>query len=176
MKQIKCNRNNYGMKRARGDVKFIVIHNTGNIGDTAEGNGRYFASAHKPATSAHFFIDRNGNIIKSVPLNYTAYSVGGKSWGNKGGKYYKICTNSNSVSIELCDIYNKDPSQKQINATVKCVKYIMKYCKNARYLIRHYDVNGKTCPYRFTDETDAGRARWIKLKAEVYKNAGMGTK
>lgn len=172
MKTIKCNKNNYNnTKRKHEQVRFIVIHYTANNGDTAEGNGNYFKN-NVVRASAHFFIGQDGTIIKSVPLNKTAWSVGGKKYADcgktGGGKYYGVACNSNSVSIELCDNLKKDPSEKQIKAVVKCIKYIRKYCKNANYIIRHFDVNGKHCPVRMTS-----KSKWNKFKARVYHDAGM---
>ena len=99
--KILANRINYGSKRNTNNIKWLVIHYTANDGDSAKGNGNYFKN-NKPKASAHYFVDDNV-IVNSVPDNYTAYAVGGKKYNNNGGKYYGICTNSNSISIELCD-------------------------------------------------------------------------
>lgn len=131
-------------------VKFIVIHYTGNRGDTAENNAKYFQNHNKVEAGAHFFVDRKGSIVLSIPMNRTAYAVGGKKynscWQTGGGLYYGVCSNSNSVSIELCDILNCYPSAAQIRAVKRLIKHIRKYCKNAKDVIRHFDVNGKACP------------------------------
>ena len=39
-----ANRSNYGGKRSAAGIKYIVIHYTANDGDTAKGNGNYFAN------------------------------------------------------------------------------------------------------------------------------------
>lgn len=166
MKQIKADKSNYGGWRNRAAVTYICIHNTGVNGDTAEGNGRYFCRPVNPKASAHFFIDQKGNVVKSVALDHIAWSVGGKKWTDckktGGGTLYGKCTNRNSVSIELCDIVNKDPSAEQIKATREVIKYIQKYCPNAKTIIRHFDVNGKHCPVRFMDQS-----KWKALKKEL---------
>lgn len=164
MKYIKCHTSNYNSisERAYGDVDYIVIHYTANRGDTAEDNGRYFHN-NVTGTSAHFFVDQAGNTVKSVPLNHTAWSVGGRKYpGTKGGTFYSKCKNSNSVSIELCDNVTKDPSEKQIKAVKRCIKYIQKYCKNAKTIIRHYDVTGKKCPGRMLDNT-----KWNEFRSKL---------
>lgn len=154
MKTIKADKSNYGTKRERADVKYIIIHYTANKSDTADANGRYFAKPNRHA-SAHFFIGQDGKVVKSVPLNYTAWSVGGAKYSDcattGGGKYYGIITNANSVSIELCDNRDKDPSNTQIKAVKNTIKYIKKYCKNIHGIYRHFDVNGKHCPARMMD-------------------------
>ncbi len=165
MKYIKASKMSYGSKRKRSSVKYIVIHYTGVKGDTALNEANYFARNNTRFAGAHFFVDQQGNAIKSIPLNRTAWSVGGfYSNANGAGKYYKKCTNSNSVSIELCDNVNRDPSTKQIKAVKRVVKYIRRYCKNAQVIIRHWDVNGKCCPARMVG-TD--NAKWKKFKKKI---------
>lgn len=160
MRTIKASKANYGGWRAHSSVKYIVIHYTAGNKDTAENEGRYFSRPHYPKTSAHFFIDRLGNVVKSVGLDHVAYSVGGKKYSDcgktGGGKYYRKCMNSNSVSIELCDNLERDPSPEQIEAVKKTIFYIQKYCKNAKTIIRHFDVNGKHCPARMMDKKKWG--------------------
>lgn len=80
-------------------------------------------------------------------MNQIAWSVGGFYSKDKGaGKYYKECTNANSVSIELCDA-TKGYTAEQAKAVKKLIKYIKRYCPNAKTVIRHWDVNGKDCPH-----------------------------
>lgn len=166
-KKINAKKISYSdVKRSKKDVKYIVIHYTGNRGDTAAGNGNYFKNSNERAAGAHFFIDRKGEIVKSIPMNRTAWSVGGKKYEDcaktGGGTYYGVCTNANSVSIELCDIIDKYPSEEQIKSTKACIKYIRKYCPNVRRVIRHFDVTGKSCPDYFINEK-----RWKKLKKDI---------
>jgi N-acetylmuramoyl-L-alanine amidase len=48
-------------------VRFIVAHNTGNPGSTAEGNVRYYESSRdKESGSAHLFVDDRA-IIECIP-------------------------------------------------------------------------------------------------------------
>lgn len=150
----------YGGLRNRNSVRYIVIHYTGNKGDTAKGNASYFANSNTRQAGAHFFVDKAGEIYKSINMNRIAWAVGGMYTLSGGaGSYYGKCTNSNSVSIELCDML-KEPSKKQTLACRRLVKYIRKYCPNAKTIIRHWDVNGKACPASM-----AGRrnAKWKKL-------------
>lgn len=153
------------------EVKYIVVHYTGNRGDTARGNCNYFRHGNQTYAGAHFFVDRSGNIWESVKLKYPAWSVGG-GWMGSGkageGKNYKKCTNYNSISIELCDIATKDPSKAQIAAVKWLIRYIRKKCKNADTVLRHWDVNGKTCPGRMIGRsTTKGGRRWQKFKKAV---------
>ena len=159
-------------KRKKKNVKYIVIHYTGNKGDTAKGNVDYFATSNKREAGAHFFVDQDGNIGRSIPMNRTAWAVGGdQRSGMKGeAKYYNKCTNYNSVSIELCDNATKNPSNAQKKAVKKLVKYIKKYCKNVtdKNIIRHWDVNGKKCPSRMIGGSKTqGYSRWCSFKKAI---------
>lgn len=114
-----ANKSNYGAKRSTSNIKYIVIHYTGNDGDKALNNATYFKNNVVKA-SAHYFVDDTA-VYQSVPDNYTAWSVGGIKYGNcattGGGKYYGKCTNANSLSIELCDTVKNGtvyPSTKTI--------------------------------------------------------------
>lgn len=152
-------------KRSRKSIKYIVIHYTGNDRDTAKGNAYYFANGNTRQAGAHFFVDRYGNIARSIPMNRTAWAVGGFYSNDKGaGSYYNKCTNYNSVSIELCDNVYNDPSKTQIKAVKKLIKYIRKYCKNANTIIRHWDVNGKSCPVRMIGKNNKS---WKVFKKAV---------
>ena len=154
----------YGGKRNLVSILYIVIHYTGNKGDTAKGNGLYFKNGNNRAAGAHFFVDRAGNIVKSINMNRTAWSVGGFfTKANGAGAYYKRCTNANSISIELCDCL-KEPGMKQIKAVKWLISHIRKKCPNARRIIRHWDVNGKNCPASFAGKDNK---KWEAFRKEV---------
>lgn len=151
-------RGNYGSERSLDDISYIVIHYTANDGDSAEGNGNYFART-LTKSSAHYFVDDN-RIIQSVPDNYVAWSVGGKKWSDcvqtGGGKLYGIAKNQNSISIELCDTVKNGivyPSELTIqNAAFLTVELMNKYNIPSERVIRHFDVNGKHCPSYWMDD------------------------
>lgn len=131
-------------KRNRKNVKYIVIHYTQNKGDTAKNNVDYFANVNKREAGAHFFVSANGDYAKSIPMNRTAWAVGGYVY-DEHAKYLNKCTNFNSVSIELCDALD-GWTVGHVVGTRKLIKYIRKYCPNAKTVICHHDVNGKKCP------------------------------
>ena len=58
IKTLIANRNNYGSSRDTSDIKYIVIHYTGNNGDKAVSNAKYFHN-NEVGVSAHYFIDEN---------------------------------------------------------------------------------------------------------------------
>lgn len=138
-KQISFSR----QKRNKKDVKYIVIHFTGNKKDTAKNNVDFFAKNNTREAGAHFFVSANGEYAKSIPMNRSAWAVGGVF--DKNAKYLNKCTNFNSVSIELCDAVD-GWTVGHVTGAKKVIKYIRKYCPNAKAIICHHDVNGKNCP------------------------------
>lgn len=160
---------NFGGKRKLSDVKYLVIHYTGNDGDTAAANARYFQSRIVEA-SAHFFVD-DGGVVQSVPEDYVAWSVGGKKYPScvqsGGGKWHGKCTNNNSISVELCDTKcngKYDFSEKTLeNAAELCRSLMLKYSIPIENVIRHFDVVGKVCPAPFVEDETA----WKKFKERL---------
>lgn len=166
MVKILANIKNYkNVKRPYSRVNYIIIHYTAVKGDTAEGEGNYFHN-NVVMASANYFVGRDGTVVLSVPLSRTAYSVGGRKYSDcrktGGGKMYGIICNANSVSIELCDNLDKDPSTAQIEAVKALIKHIKKYCKNIKGIYRHFDVNGKHCPARMMDNK-----KWEDFKRKI---------
>ena len=62
---IPCKTSNYKKGRT-SEIRFLVIHYTGNNGDTAENNCEYFAS-NVVGASAHYFVDET-SVVRSVPV------------------------------------------------------------------------------------------------------------
>lgn len=167
----------YGNKRPLSNIKYIVIHYTGNKGDTAQNNLDYFANGNTRQAGAHFFVDKKGKVGKSIAMNRTAWAVGGDHRSGRKGEaaYFGKCTNANSVSIELCDMCSKT-NWEQMYATRKLVKYIQSKCPNAKTIIRHWDVNGKDCPAPFAG---SGNEKWTEFKRFItvgYKFTAVVTK
>lgn len=149
-------------KRNLNDIEYIVIHYTGNSNDTATSNANYFKNYNTRQAGAHFFISRDGEIVRTIPITRTAWAVGGNKLNTEGGKYFGKCTNYNSISIEFCDSVGKDFSQEQIESAKNLIKYIKSKCKNIKHIIRHFDVTGKLCPARYIDNN-----KWIELRKKL---------
>ena len=163
---LKAKSISYGKKRKKETIRGIVIHNTGNQGDSAKNNVIFFSKqgGNTRAAGAHFFIDQTGYIGKSIPMELTAWSVGNPSGCYKVGQYGHILNNSNTVSIELCDIMDKAPSTAMLESLDKVVRHIKKYCPNVDIICRHYDVVQKDCPHRYVADVEA----WKKLQKRLY--------
>jgi len=100
------------------DVKYIVVHDTGNSsrGANADAHYRYFNGGDRQA-SAHYFIDEN-QIIQTVEDFNAAWHC-----GDGNGKYG--ITNHNSIGIEIC--INADGNyNKAVSNAIELVKFKMK--------------------------------------------------
>lgn len=167
-----ANKKNYGGKR--GTIKYLVIHYTGNDGDTDEGNAKYFKG--QIGTSAHYFVD-DDSVTQSVPDTHVAWSVGGKKYPScpksGGGKWYGKCTNNNSISVELCDTKRDGRygfTEKTLeNAAQLCRMLMKKYKIPVENVIRHFDVVGKNCPAPFVEDVQAWKAFKERLVEDVVK-------
>lgn len=105
IKEQLANSGNYGGSRNASQIRYLVYHYTGNDGDKAANNAKYFQNNIVKA-SAHYFVD-DTTVWRSVPDLKVAWSVGGSKYANAhktgGGTMYGVITNTNSLSIEMCD-------------------------------------------------------------------------
>ena len=170
------------LKKSR-DIKFIVIHYTAGVTsrlNSALNLASYFATRPDDC-SADFTVD-DYDIVQYNPdiRNRYTWHCGGSKYNNKGGKFYGICTNSNSIGIEVCSTNStrkmqaaNDKSYSFTDATVKnteeLVKYLMKeYNIDADHVIRHYDVTGKLCPGIIGWNAESGsEAKWEQFKKNI---------
>ena len=149
-----------GLKR-----KYIVLHYTAGT-KSVKGSARNVASMFKSGSvggSADFIVDDVEIVQYNSDIAHRAcWSVGGKKYSymttSEGGRYYGICTNSNSINIEMCS--NKVNTKKlgatdtdwylteaTINNAVELTKYLMKqYNIPVENVIMHHQVTGKICP------------------------------
>lgn len=170
IKKNLSNAKNYGDKRQLSSIKYIVIHYTGNDGDSDEANAKYFQGIRN--ASAHYFVD-DDSITQSVPDDYIAWSVGGNKYpdclATGGGKWHGKCTNANSISIELCDSVKNgkyDFTENTLKqASELTLELMQKYNVPRENVIRHFDVVGKVCPLPFVREPK----QWDSFKARLVR-------
>lgn len=143
---------------------FIVVHYTGATG-TAKNNVDYFVR-EKLSASASYFVDSK-SIWQCVEDKNKAWHCGGGLQGSGGHSFYKVCTNSNSIGIEMC--CKKDTAgnlyiePETVNNTIDLIRYLMnKYGIPLDKVIRHYDVTGKLCPAMYVNET-----AWQNFKNKI---------
>ena len=163
--------NHYDMNNRK--IKYIVIHWVGEA-SSAKNNADYFYSADRSA-SAHYFVD-DKEIWQSVLDKNAAWAVGGgpldqaSPYAKYGKKYFNKCTNSNSISIEMCCKKNSQGklyiTDETIDLTAELVQMLQKkYSISDKNVIRHFDVNGKLCPGTHIEEL-----KWEKLHSKLVGN------
>lgn len=148
-----------GMKRNKSNIKFIVIHYTGNPGEGANANAHYkYLQSATRYGSAHYFVDDH-EIIQVIGDSTTAWAVG----DNQGyGRALNGCTNENSISVEMC--INSDGNfDKTYFNTVELFKELKRLYPSAK-ICRHYDVSRKKCPMFLVDN-----AKFQKFLEDVAK-------
>ena len=146
------------------NIEYIVIHYTGNDGDTAAGNCNYFAGANREA-SAHYFVDEQ-EVWRSV-------RDGDKAWHCGDDVYYHpYCRNSNSIGIELCSHMDVDGHYyfdlPTIAGAIELTRAKMaEYNISVENVVRHYDVTHKNCPAPFVESPEA----WAAFKKALIQEA-----
>jgi N-acetylmuramoyl-L-alanine amidase len=152
IKEQLANSENYGGSRNASQIRYLVYHYTGNDGDRAANNAKYFQNNIVKA-SAHYFVD-DTTVWRSVPDLKVAWSVGGSKYANAdktgGGTMYGVITNTNSISIEMCDTIRNGVYQASeatlANAAALGRALMEKYDIPIENVYRHFDVTGKHCP------------------------------
>jgi|APCry1669189241_1035207.scaffolds.fasta_scaffold10081_3 N-acetyl-anhydromuramyl-L-alanine amidase AmpD len=109
IKLVLSDPHNYYKDRQGHRINRIFFHRTAVRGDTAIGEGKYFAS-HNVGASAHYFIDLAGNIVQSVPDHATAYAVA------------QLDENFGSISIEFTGLNDTPLTQSQIKSAISLIR------------------------------------------------------
>lgn len=160
--------NFYNDTRPSSAIRYIVVHYTGNSGDTARNNALYFHEA-KVGSSAHYFVSGK-DIYQSVKDYHAAWAVG---LGSRTEPYFKWpsmwkkITNNNSISVEICGYPNGlegDATTKDTAAQL-VADLMDKYHLDMNCVYRHYDVTGKVCPAWAVNTPE----KWEQFKSLVWK-------
>lgn len=172
VKQISYNRSS----RDNKEIKYIVIHDTGNPtpGADAIAHYNYFNTGNR-SSSADFFVDDSEILCVNDYYKYYTWHCGDGS-----GKYG--ISNANSIGIEIC--INADGDyQRAVDNTVKLTKELMQELDiPIECVVRHYDASRKRCPYtmsyddwskwfifkqRLIDEEELTVAQYEELKSMI---------
>ena len=165
--QLPCHPKNRGGTRPAAAIRYLVIHYTGNDGDRAANNARYYRD-HVVKASAHYFV--GDDIYQSVEDLGIAWAVGGKMWSDcpqtGGGRLFLTANNYNTLSIELCDT-RRDGTLMATEATLERAAELGRalmemYDIPIERVIRHFDVTGKHCPAYFMDDK-----KWAAFKERL---------
>jgi len=144
-------------KMTNKKIEYLVIHYVGAV-SSAKNNAVYYHS--KRAASAHYFVDET-TIYQVVEDTDRAWHCGGGLQGSTGTHpYFRICTNANSIGIEMCLDKVMHISDKTIDNVADLVQYLMKkYDIPVKNVITHFQVTGKLCPAMYVDPD-----KWDELK------------
>lgn len=157
-----ANRENFTAKQRKlSDIAYLVVHYTGNRGDTAKNNADYFAR-EVTGTSAHYFVDER-EVWQSVPENHAAWHC-----GTKGTYYHPTCRNSNSIGVEVCMLDKHGRvRQASVDRAAELVRELMqRYSIPPDRVVRHYDVTHKQCPAPMVQNPALWQAFKTKLTQE----------
>jgi len=158
MLPIKQSISNFNHYTGTNHPLYIVIHDTGNVTDTDEGNANYFDGADRGA-SAHYFVD-DDSITQVVKDTDGAWHIG------DGHNMFGI-NNNNSLGIEMCRVKNTVTETTENNA-IELVKFLQnKYNIDNAHVVRHYDASRKICPESYSANN---WARWTTFKNKLGSN------
>ncbi len=155
-------------KRKKKEIKFIIFHYTGMKKET---DAIKKLTNYKSKVSCHYFIKKNGEVLKLVPDLYIAWHAGISKWKN-----YKSI-NKNSIGIEISnsghDYKYTNFNIKQIKSILKLSKYLIKKYKiNSKFILGHSDVApdrkidpGEKFPWKFLSENKIGY--WHNLSKNI---------
>ena len=177
--------NFYIKKRSISKVKYLIFHYTGMKSENAA--IRKLTNKNSKV-SCHYFIKRNGEIIKMVPDLYIAWHAGISSW--KKDKFL----NSKSIGVEVSNPGHehgyKHFNTKQVKSIIKLSKTLKKrYNIKNENILGHSDISPlrkkdpgekfpwkilykkKLCQWHNISERNCKKFRKIKLdnKINFYK-------
>ena len=154
-------------KRSKKSIKFIIIHYTGM---TKESSAIKKLSNPSAKVSCHYFIKKNGQIIRMVPDLYVAWHAGVSEWKN-----YKLL-NKNSIGIELQNPGHenkyKNFTSNQLNNLINLLLNLKKkYNIKKENILGHSDIApdrkkdpGEKFPWKKLSEKNL--CLWSKLKSD----------
>ena len=160
---IKYSPNFYTKKRSISKVKYLIFHYTGMKSEI--GAIRKLTDKNSEV-SCHYFIKKNGEIIKMVPDLYIAWHAGISSWKKDKS------LNSKSIGIEVSNPGHKNGYKhfnfKQINSIIKLSKILKKKYKIKKSnILAHSDI----APLRKKDPGEKFPWRLLsKKKLSIWHN------
>lgn len=160
-------------------IRYIAIHYTAGASSRAGSARAVKRVFEQRKASADFAVD-DAEMVQFNPdlRTYYCWAVGDrKNPYSGGGRLYKIATNRNTVSIEICSTLRRGTSAGAANHdgwslseaavanAVRLTRILMaKYGVPIDRVVRHYDVSGKLCP---------GVPHWNF--GQLYDTAGKAT-
>lgn len=136
------------------DMKYIVIHNTGN--DASAANEVAYMIRNDSAVSFNVAVDEK-EIVIGIPLNRGAFAAGPRD-GNAHGIHIEICWSLSGGA-------KFDKAEK--NAAEYAAKLLKERGWDISHLKKHQDFDGKYCPHRTLDK---GWQRFVNM-VKTYMNS-----
>jgi len=146
-------------KRNIRNINSLIFHYTGM---KYEKDAINKLTSTNSKVSSHYFIKKNGEILKLVPDLYIAWHAGISRWRNFNS------LNKNSIGIEISNSghnfnYNVF-TKKQINSIYKLSKYLIKKYKiRNKYILGHSDIAperkkdpGEKFPWKYLSQKNIG--------------------
>ena len=164
-------------KRKNKDIKFIVIHYTGM---QSERECIKKLTSNKSEVSAHYLINRKGNITRMVDENNIAWHAGKSKWKNF------INLNYQSIGVELVNKGHQfgyeNFSKKQISKLILLCKFIIKKYKIKKTnILGHSDIAplrkkdpGEKFPWQFLYKKKVGY--WYNINKKNIINHNLSKK
>lgn len=151
--------------RAKKDILFLVIHDTGNRDSsaTADMHFQYFNSSYVGASADIFVDDKQILQVNDWFKRYTWHIGDDKDNTNDESRNY------NSIGIELC-INRGIDTAKAYNNLLQCVSQLQREFPHAK-VIRHYDDSQKLCPQSWYD--NGKWTQWYKFLEDLKGGVGM---
>ena len=128
---------NFDLKKRSGSkVKYLIFHYTGM---KSEDGAIKRLTNNNSGVSCHYFIKKNGKVIKIVPDLYVAWHAGVSSWKKD------VFLNTNSIGIEISNPGHyhgyKNFNQSQIKSIISLSKKLKKKYKiKKENILGHSDI------------------------------------
>lgn len=160
------NQRQIGKRRQLSDIKYLVIHDTGNTSPGADAMAHYkYLQTATRYGSAHYYLDDKG-IIQVIGDSLVAWSIG-DTWGYKNNpNRVKGAFNHNSISIELCINSDIDKAKAYKNLVELTKNLMAKFNIPHDRVIRHFDATGKNCPGSWSS---GNWSKWWQFKEDIKK-------
>ena len=162
-------------------IKYIVVHYTAGVsssGKSDENVAAWFARSTTKASSDFIVDDDSVTQFNGDIKNRYTWHCGGSKYKTKGGSLHGVCTNANSIGVEICSSNRtgkvasaNDSTWYFTDATLRnaaeLIRLLMDECGiGIDHVIRHYDVTGKLCPGVVGWNADSGsEGEWARFKA-----------
>ena len=157
-------------KRDKSKIKYLIYHYTGMKSE--KGALRRLTNINSKV-SCHYFIKKNGEVIKIVPELYVAWHAGISFW-----KKDRLL-NKKSIGIEISNPGHQNGylnfSKTQINSIILLSKKIIKKYNISKFnILGHSDISplrkkdpGEKFPWQYLSENNI--STWHKINKKISK-------